>query len=73
MFVSTSTPCRVAMPVLGPSRLDTVARWKVVKKWVPSHSTWLANRARRLLGQQNPLSCTDISCMAGLQEGEAQA
>lgn len=32
MFVSTSTPCRVTMPVIAPVRIQTVAKWKVVKR-----------------------------------------
>ncbi|CAL8464349.1 g3884 [Coccomyxa elongata] len=34
MFVSTRTPCRVAVPIVTPARLETVAKWKVVKKKV---------------------------------------
>ncbi|KAK9904718.1 hypothetical protein WJX75_001196 [Coccomyxa subellipsoidea] len=32
MFVSTRTPCRTTLPIVAPSKLETVAKWKVVKK-----------------------------------------
>lgn len=34
MFVSTRTPCRTTLPIVTPSKLETVAKWKVVKKCV---------------------------------------
>ncbi len=45
MFVSTRSPCRTTLPIVAPAKLETVAKWKVVKKCVlPKKPSMLMSR-----------------------------